>query len=81
MFQPKGEMMQVVLNSADMTVKPEDFLGPAEARWKAFRDQPGSPSQHGGTIVYGRWSIDGSRWQAVRFLAPLVGMVVVLAYR
>ncbi|MBR0703642.1 hypothetical protein JQ599_27305 [Bradyrhizobium diazoefficiens] len=81
MFQPKGEMMQVVLNSADMTVKPGDFLGPAEARWKAFRDQPGSPSQHGGTIVYGRWSIDGSRWQAVRFLAPLVGMVVVLAYR
>ena len=81
MFQPKGEMMQVVLNSADMTVKPEDFLGPAEARWKAFRDQPGSPSQHGGTIVYGRWSIDGSWWQAVRFLAPLVGMVVVLVYR
>lgn len=81
MFQPKGEMMQVVLNSADMTVKPEDFLGPAEARWKAFRDRAGSSSQPGGTIVYGRWSIDGSRWQAVQFLAPLVGMAVVMLYR
>jgi len=81
MFRPKGEMMQVVLNSADMTVKPEDFLGPAEIRWKAFRDRPGSSTRHGGTIVYGRWSIDGSRWQAVQFLAPLVGMAVVMLYR
>lgn len=81
MFWPKGEMMQVVLNSADMTVKPENFLVPAEARWKAFQDQPGSSSQHGGTIVYGRWSIDGSRWQAVQFLAPLVGVAVVMLYQ
>lgn len=81
MFQPKGEMMQVVLSSADMTVKPEDFLGPAEARWKAFRDQPAPPSQRGGTVFYGRWSIDGSRWQAVRFLAPLVGLAAVMLYR
>ncbi len=48
MFQPKGEMMQVVLSSADMTVKPEDFLGPAEARWKAFGEGAGSSSQPGG---------------------------------
>jgi len=81
MFRPKGEMMQVVLNSADMTVKPADFLVPAEARWKAFGNQPGPSSRHGGTIVYGRWSIDGSRWQAVQFIAPLVGMVVVMLYR
>ncbi|WP_461330604.1 hypothetical protein [Bradyrhizobium liaoningense] len=81
MFQPKGEMMQVVLSSADMTVKPEDFLGPAEVRWKTFRDQPRLSSRNGGTIVYGRWSIDGSRWQAVRFLAPLSGMAVVMLYR
>ncbi|MCK1737665.1 hypothetical protein IVA79_27720 [Bradyrhizobium sp. 138] len=81
MFQPKGELMQVVLNGADMTVKPEDFLEPANARWKAFRDQPGSSSQRGGTVVYGRWSIDGSRWQTVQFLAPLVGLAVVMLYR
>ncbi|TWA94338.1 hypothetical protein FBZ96_10870 [Bradyrhizobium stylosanthis] len=81
MFQPKGDMMQVVLNSADMTVKPEDFLVPAEARWKTFRDWAGSSSQPGGTIVHGRWAIDGSRWQAVQFLAPLVGMAVVMLYR
>jgi len=74
-------MMQVVLNSADMTVKPEDFLGPAEARWKAFRDQPKPSSHDGGAIVYGRWSIDGSPWQAVRFFAPLIGMIVVMLYR
>ena len=81
MFQPKGETMQVVLSSADMAVKPEDFLGPAEARWKAFRDQPALPSQRDGTVFYGRWSIDGSRWQAVQFLAPLVGLAVVVLYR
>jgi hypothetical protein len=81
MFLPKGEMMQVVLNSADMMVKPENFLVPAEARWKAFRDQPGPSPQHGGTIVYGRWSIDGSRWQAIQFLAPVVAMAVVMLYR
>ncbi|KQT27004.1 hypothetical protein ASG57_20355 [Bradyrhizobium sp. Leaf396] len=81
MFWPKGEMMQVVLNSADMTVKPENFLVPAEARWKAFRDQPGPSPQHGGTIVYGRWSIDGSRWQAIQFLAPVVAVAVVMLYR
>ncbi|TPQ27762.1 hypothetical protein C2U70_30325 [Bradyrhizobium guangdongense] len=79
MFRPKGAMMQVVLNSADMTVTPEEFLGPVEARWKAFRDRSG-PQHDGSTgtsIVYGRWSIDGSLWQAVQFLAPVVGLVVV----
>ncbi|MDA9543854.1 MULTISPECIES: hypothetical protein [unclassified Bradyrhizobium] len=81
MFQPKGEMMQVVLSSADMAVKPEDFLGPAEVRWKAFGDRAGSSSQPAGTIVYGRWSINGSAWQAVQFLAPLVGLAVVVLYR
>ncbi|WP_244941364.1 hypothetical protein [Bradyrhizobium yuanmingense] len=50
MFQPKGEMMQVVLSSADMVVKVEDFLGPAEARWKAFRDQAAPPAQPGGSV-------------------------------
>lgn len=77
MFQPKGELMQVVLNSADMTVTPEEFLGPVEARWKAFRDGV-SLQQDGPPVVYGRWSVDGSRWQAVTFLAPLVGMAVVV---
>jgi hypothetical protein len=84
MFWPKGEMMQVVLNSADMTVKPEDFLGPVEARWKAFRDRSEASSQHDGSgtsIVYGRWSINGSAWQIVWFLAPLIGMAVVMLYR
>ncbi len=81
MFQPKGEMMQVVLSSADMIVKVEDFIGPAEARWKAFRDRAGLSSQPGGTVVYGRWSINGSVWQAVQFLAPLVGLAVVVLYR
>jgi len=79
MFRPKGGMMQVALNSADMTVTPEEFLGPVEARWKAFRDrsEPLHDGSNGSSIVYGRWSIDGSRWQAVQFLAPVVGLVVV----
>jgi hypothetical protein len=79
MFRPKGEMMQVVLNSADMTVAPEEFLGPVEARWTAFRDRAEALPQHDGPpVVYGRWSIDGSRWQAVQFLAPVVGLVAVV---
>lgn len=80
MFRPKGEMMQVVLNSADMTVTAEDFLGPVEARWKAFREgaMPRHDGPPGPAIAYGRWSIDGSLWQAVMFLAPVVGMAVVV---
>jgi hypothetical protein len=84
MFRPKGEMMQVVLNSADMTVKTDEFLGPVEARWKAFRDRHGALSRLDGpgtSIVYGRWSIDGSPWQAVQFLAPLIGLAVVALYQ
>nr|WP_249142017.1 hypothetical protein [Bradyrhizobium diazoefficiens] len=78
MFWPKGQMMQVVLNSADMTVKPEDFLGPVEARWKAFRDSGETSQQHGSpgaSVVYGRWSIDGSA------CAPLIGLAVVMLSR
>jgi hypothetical protein len=84
MFRPKGALMQMVVNSADIAVDPEDFRLPIEARWKAFRDQPTSVPQSGGprgtSVVYGRWSIDGSWWQAIQFLAPLASMAAIVLY-
>ena len=84
MFRPEGETIQIVLNNADLIVDPRDFREPAEARWKAFRHQP-APTPSSGDIsatgiVYGRWSIDGSWWQAIQFVAPLVGMVAVVLH-
>ena len=82
MFRSKGEMMQMALNSADVRINPDDYRVPIEARWKAFRDQPRSTLQSNGSpgrrVVFGRWSIDGSRWQAIQFVAPLVGMIAVV---
>lgn len=84
MFRPKGEMMQMALTSAEISVSPDDYRLPIEARWMAFRDQPrsaphsyASPGRH---IVLGRWSIDGSLWQSVWFAAPLLGMIAVVLH-
>ena len=84
MFRPRGAMMQMVLASPELVVEYEDFRAPIEARWKAFHDQPrsvapsGRPS--GTSIAFGRWSIDGSWWQVIMFLAPLLGMVAVILH-
>jgi len=32
------------------------------------------------SIVYGRWSVEGTWWQAVKFLTPLVAMVAVVLH-
>ena len=82
MFRPKDEMMQMAMTSAEVRVNPDDYRMPIEARWKAFRDQPRSTLQSNGSpgrrVVLGRWSIDGSPWQAIQFVAPLVGMIAVV---
>ncbi len=85
MFRSKGQMMQMVLSSSEVAVAPKDYRGPIEARWKAFRDRPrpapetahqsGSPP--GPSVVYGRWTFDGTWRQAIPFLAPLVAMAAV----
>jgi hypothetical protein len=84
MFQPKGTMMQMVLTSSDVVVKPEDYRAPIEARWKAFRASPVSVPQvgsaNGPRVTYGRWSVDGSWWQALMFLAPLIGLAAVVLH-
>lgn len=85
MFRPKGELMQMALNSAEVAVGADDYRVPIEARWKAFRDQPESSvpivdGRPGESIVYGRWSRDGSWWQAVKFLAPLAAMLAVVLH-
>lgn len=86
MFRAKGEFMQMTLNSTEIAVGPEEYRVPIEARWRAFRDQPKSSSAPkaisppGERIVYGRWSLDGTWWQVVKFLAPLVAMVAVVLH-
>ncbi len=84
MFQPAGEMVQVVLNSAEVAVAIPDYRIPIETRWKAFRDQPRSTVPPVGPlasrVVHGRWSIDGSWRQRIRFLSPLVVMVAAVVH-
>jgi hypothetical protein len=84
MFKPEGEMMQVVLNSAEVAADIADYRIPIEMRWKAFRDQPRSAPPLVGLlatgVVYGRWSFDGSWRQVIHFLAPLVAMVAVVLH-
>jgi hypothetical protein len=84
MFKPEGEMMQVVLNSAEVAVDLADYRIPIEMRWKAFFDQPRSAPPPAGLlatgVVYGRWSFDGSWRQVIPFLAPLVAMVAVVLH-
>ena len=81
MFRPKGAMMQVVLTQAEVTVDPKHLHVPIEARWTAFRDRaasvPDVGSASGPPIDFARWSIDGSPWQAIMFLAPIAGMIAV----
>lgn len=83
-FQPKGAMMQMVLTQAEIIIFQKDLRELIDVRWKAFLNQPppapaaGEPP--GPPVVYGRWSIDGSWWQAIQFLTPLVGMGAVVLH-
>lgn len=80
MFRANGDMMQMALNAPELVVAAKDFRVPLEARWKAFRDRPQSGMSPGPRIVYGRWETDGSWWQVIWFLAPLIGMAVVVLH-
>jgi len=84
MFKPEGEMMQMVLNSAQAAVDVADYRVPIEMRWKAFLDQPRrtppSASPLTTAVVYGRWSFTGSWGQVIQFLAPLLAMVAVVPH-
>jgi len=80
MFIPKGSLMQMVLHFGLFAIPPREIREPAETRWKAFRTP--RPFDAGATPadrrVYGVWSIDGSLWQATKFLVPLIGIVAIL---
>jgi hypothetical protein len=85
MFRPKGALVQMALNSSEVAVKPEDYWIPMEARWLAFRNAPPVPPAEapvgsGPNIVHGRWSINGTFRQAIQFLAPAIGMAIVLVH-
>jgi hypothetical protein len=80
MFIPKGSLMQMVLHFGLFSIAPKDIREPAETRWKAFRTE--RPFDAGAVPadrrVYGVWSVDGSLWQAVKFLIPLIGIIAIL---
>jgi hypothetical protein len=84
MFRPNGTMMQMVLISPELIVDFEDFRGPIEARWKAFHDQPRTAQPSGSSAgprhVYGRWSLDGSWWQTLMHISPILGAVIVVLH-
>jgi hypothetical protein len=85
MFQPKGAMMQVVLNSPELVVAPEDLHASIEAKWRAFRDRPPTSGPQVGAgpgkpIALGTWSFDGSWRQAILFLAPLAAAAGVILH-
>lgn len=79
LFIPQGSSMQMVLHFLLFSIPPKDIREPIALRWKAFQAEPWD----GGTMpaerrVYGAWSIDGSLWQATKFLVPLIGIVWIL---
>jgi len=80
MFIPKGSLMQMVLHYGLFSIPPTDIRAPAETRWKAFRTE--RPRDDGAVPadrrVYGVWSVDGSLWQATKFLVPLIGIIAIL---
>lgn len=81
-FHPKGQSMQIVLHYDWFSVDPKHIREPVEARWKAFRHEPPTDTKPVSEArqVYGRWSIDGSRWQAIKFLVPFIGIIAVLVH-
>lgn len=84
MFTPHGEAMHVVLSTSELVVDLKVMQASIEARWKAFRDRRSSvPSVIGSVgpyVVYGRWSLDGSKRQVAYFVAPLVAIIAALAH-
>lgn len=81
-FFPKGPSMQVLLPYPWFSIAPAHIREPVDARWKAFRHVPPTDAKPTSEArqVYGTWSIDGSLWQATKFLVPLVGIIAVLVH-
>lgn len=82
-FRPKGVSMQMVLHYGLFSIDPKHIRAPVEERWQAFRGAPASaPSVTGpgpdARQIYGVWSIDGSLWQAITFLVPLIAIAAIL---
>jgi hypothetical protein len=80
MFIPRGSSMQMVLHFGLFSIPPKDIREPVETGWKAFRtERPrGAGAAPADRRVYGVWSVDGSLWQAIKFLVPLIGIIVIL---
>ncbi|MGE0285034.1 MAG: hypothetical protein AB7I42_02260 [Bradyrhizobium sp.] len=82
LFRPKGALMQMVLHHELFSIEPGQIREPVRLRWQAFRNGTSSQWENAPISqerqVYGTWSIDGSPWQAIKFLVPLLGIVAVL---
>lgn len=84
MFRLKDGQVQVLLNSPDVLVAPEQLQKPLDARWRAFHAADPArgviaPSTTG-PVVLGRWSFDGGLWQTAKWAAPCIGLAIVLAH-
>lgn len=82
LFIDKVEGVQMVLTGPGLAVDLEDLRRPIEARWHAFRappptSGPAPAASPEAPIVYGRWRPDGSWWQTIQLLAPLVALCAV----
>ena len=76
--------MQMVLHYMLFAIPPEQVRKPIEARWQAFRNDqpsslPGARPIPQAREIYGAWSIQGSLWQTIQFLVPLIGIIAILA--
>lgn len=87
-FRAKGPQMQMALNHHHFLVDAKDIHEPLQAWWTASRDQPrpSVPSVRSAPVakpadaphVYGRWSGHLTRWQAVKFALPAIGLLAVV---
>lgn len=80
MFVPEGDGIVITLHHDVFGVAPSIVREPMSARWLAFREAPSTlAASTEPPIVHGRWAFDGSLWQSVKFGAPALANLAVLA--
>lgn len=80
-FIPKDDLVQVALHHDLVSVEPRSLREAVEARWIAFRDQPGTTSvPHAASVVaMGENPKAVSRWQMLASSLLLIGIAILLA--
>jgi len=79
MFIPEGDGIVITLHHDLFGVAPGDVREPIRTRWLAFKDAPvATPASTEPAIVHGRWALDGSLWQSLKFGAPALANIAVI---